>query len=279
MIGITGATGEIGGRLARRLAERGYDQRLIVRDAARAPALDGAETVKFGGYSDTAGMYRSCTGVSLLFLASAREAEDRVEQHKAAIDAAAAAGVTRIVYLSLISAASDATFTFARDHFQTEEHIRASGLDFTFSRQSLYLDLVPLLGGPDGVIRGPAGNGRLAPVSRDDIADALVAMLTERGHESATYDLTGPQALTLTEVAAEVSKFSDEPVIFQNETLDEAYASRASYAAPDWELAGWISTYTAIAAGEFDVVTDHVERLTGHPPIGVPAFLSRYMQR
>jgi len=79
---------------------------------------------------------------------------------------------------------------------------------------------------------------------------------------------------SLTEVAAEVSKFSDEPVIFQNETLDEAYASRASYAAPDWELAGWISTYTAIAAGEFDVVTDHVERLTGHPPIGVREFLS-----
>ena len=80
-------------------------------------------------------------------------------------------------------------------------------------------------------------------------------------------------------ITAEVSKFSAEPVIFQNETLDEAYASRASYAAPDWELAGWVSTYTAIAAGAFDVVTAHVERLAGHPPINVPEFLSRNAQR
>ncbi len=105
-------------------------------------------------------MREAFTGVSTLFLVSAREAEDRVEQHKLAIDSAAAAGVERVVYLSFIGASADATFTFARDHFQTEEHIRASGLGFTFSRQNLYMDLLPVLGGEEGVIRGPAGDGR-----------------------------------------------------------------------------------------------------------------------
>lgn len=71
------------------------------------------------------------------------------------------------------------------------------------------------------------------------------------------------------------SRFSERRVTFQNETLEEAAISRADYGAPEWELAGWISTYAAIAAGEFDVVTDHVEQLTGHRPVGVREFLSQ----
>ncbi|MDQ3053907.1 MAG: SDR family NAD(P)-dependent oxidoreductase, partial [Actinomycetota bacterium] len=64
-----------------------------------------------------------------------------------------------------------------------------------------------------------------------------------------------------------------------NETLEQAHASRASYGAPEWEVAGWISTYTAVAAGELDVVTDHVQRLTGHEPVSVREFLSRSTPR
>ncbi|MBA3280231.1 MAG: SDR family oxidoreductase [Geodermatophilaceae bacterium] len=279
MIGVTGATGEVGGRVARRLADAGHQQRLIVRDASRAPALPGAQISQFGGYADMAGMRTAFGGLSTLFLVSARESEDRVEQHKHAIDAAAAAGVERVVYLSFLGAAADATFTFARDHFRTEQHLRASGLDFTFSRQNLYLDLVPLLGGSEGVIRGPAGSGRLAPVLRDDVADALLTMLTEPGHEGAVYELTGPESLSLSELAAEISRYSARPVTFENETLEQAHSARAKYGAPEWEVAGWISTYTAIAAGELDVVTSHVQRLAGHEPIGVREFLGRQPRR
>jgi NAD(P)H dehydrogenase (quinone) len=274
VIGVTGATGEIGSRLARRLAASGHGQRLIVRDAARAPDLPGAEVAVFGGYDDESGMRAACTGVQTLFLASARQAEDRLAQHRLAVDAAVAAGVQRIVYLSIISAAPDATFTFARDHFHTEEHIRASGVAFAFSRQSLYLDFLPLLPGEDGVIRGPAGDGRLAPVLRDDVADALHEIVTGTGHDGATYELTGPDALTLDEVAQALTTFGPRPVRFHDETLEEARASREPYGAPAWEVAGWISTYTAVAAGDFDVVTDHVARLTGHEPASVEDFLA-----
>lgn len=274
MIGTTGATGELGRRLAERLVAAGERQRLIVRDASRAPALTGVEIAECDGYADAAGLREAFAGVSTLVLVSAREAEDRLAQHKVAVDSAAAAGVRRIVYTSFIGAAADATFTFARDHFHTEEHIRASGLAFTFSRQNLYLDLLPFIPGADGVIRGPAGTGRVAPVLRDDVADALLAMVTEPGHEGATYELTGPQSLTLAEVAAELARSGGSEVTFQDETLEEAQASRASYGAPAWELAGWISTYTAIAAGELDVVTDHVASLTGHRPMSVREFLA-----
>jgi len=222
--------------------------------------LPGAEIAEFRGYDDVAGMRDAFAGVSTLFLASAREAKDRLDHHKLAVDSATAAGVERIVYLSLIGAAADATFTFARDHFHTEQHIRASGLQFTFSRQNLYMDLLPLIAGEDGVIRGPAGEGRVAPVLRDDVADALLTMVTESGHEGATYELTGPQSLTLGEAAAELTSFTGRTVTYRDETLEEAYASRASYGAPGWELEGWISTYTAISAGELDVVTGDVAR-------------------
>jgi uncharacterized protein YbjT (DUF2867 family) len=189
------------------------------------------------------------------------------------VDAAAAAAVERIVYLSIISASPEATFTYARDHYATEQYIRSVGLAFTFSRQSFYLDYLPQLSGADGVIRGPAGDGRFAPVLRDDVADALVAMVSEPGHEGATYELTGPEAITMAEVADLLTRLSEREAKFENETLAEAYASREAYDAPAWEVDGWVSTYTAIAAGEFDVVTDHVMRLTDHEPVSVADFI------
>ena len=84
---------------------------------------------------------------------------------------AVAAGVAHLVYTSFYGAAPDATFTLARDHWATEEHIRASGLAFTFLRDNLYADFLPLMADEHGVIRGPAGDGRVAAVAIDDVAD------------------------------------------------------------------------------------------------------------
>jgi NAD(P)H dehydrogenase (quinone) len=276
VIGVTGATGEIGGRVARRLAGRGLPQRLVVRDAARAPSLEGAEVAVAGGYDDSARLRGAFDGVSTLLLVSAHEDPDRVGLHRTAIDAAAAAGVERIVYTSFVGAAPAATFTFARDHFHTEQHIRGSQLDFTFSRQSMYLDFIPGMADEQGVIRGPAGDGRVAPVLRDDVADALVEMLTGAGHRGATYELTGPEALTVAEIAAVLSRSSGRRVSYEQETLDQARASRASFGAPEWELEGWVTSYAAIAAGELALVTEDVRRLTGHEATSVAAYVEHH---
>lgn len=201
MFGVTGATGEIGKRLTRRLADREEKQRLIVRDPSRLETLPGVDVVEFGGYRDEDGMRKAFTGVSTLFFCSAKEAEDRVAQHRTVVDAAVAPGVERMVYLSFIGAGPQATFTFARDHSDTEQYIRSSGIPFTFSRQSLYTDVLPLVGGNEGVIRGPAGDGRIAPVLRNDVADVLVNVLVQTGHDGVTYTLTGPETYTLAEIA------------------------------------------------------------------------------
>ena len=265
-IGVTGATGGVGGRVARRLADRGIEQRLLVRDEARAPSLEHAEVAVFGGYDDPDGLRRALDGVGTLFFVSAAEDPARVLLHQKAVDAAVAAGVRRIVYTSFVNAGPEATFTFARDHFHTEEHIKASGAEWTFLRHNLYLDFVPLLCPAEGVIRGPADDGRVAGVSRDDIADVAVAVLTEEGHEGQTYDITGIEAFTLTEAAAELSRATGRQITFEDESVEEAFASRRPSGAPDYVIEGWVTTYTAIAAGDMEGISDCVERFCDREP-------------
>jgi uncharacterized protein YbjT (DUF2867 family) len=270
-LAVTGSTGHVGGRVARLLSAAGVPQRLVVRDPGRAPALDGTSVVR-AEYGDGAAARRALDGVDTLFMVSGKETADRVDQHRTFIDAAVPAGVSRIVYLSFYGAAPDATFTLARDHWATEEHIRASGLRYTFLRDNMYADLMPFFVGDDGVIRGPAGDGRVALVARDDIAEVAATVLQQPGeHDEATYSLTGPEALTLHEIAATVGP----EVRYHPETIEEAYASRAGHGAPDWQVDAWVSTYTAIAAGELAGTTDTVERITGHPPVTLAALLNR----
>jgi NAD(P)H dehydrogenase (quinone) len=235
--------------------------------------LEGAEVRTASSYGDGHAMRAALDGVETLFLVPAEESADRVTQHRTAVDAAVAAGVGRIVYLSFLGAAVDSTFTLARDHWATEEHIRASGVAFTFPRMSLYLDFVPSMVGPGGVIAGPAGDGRAGIVSRADVADVVVALLTSAGHDGATYDVTGREALTMGEMAATLAAASGKAITYKDETLEQAWASRASYGAPEWQVEAWISTYTAIAAGELDAVTDTVDRLAGHPPVTLAEFV------
>ena len=274
LIAVTGSTGALGGRVAARLAAAGVRQRLVVRDPARAPDLPNVEIAQ-ATYDDADALREAFTGADAVFLVSAAEHPDRVRQHLTAVDAVAAAGVDRVVYTSFLGAAPDATFTLARHHWATEERLRERGLAYTALRDSAYLDFLPFMAGAEGVIRGPADDGRVAMVARDDIADVAVAVLLTDGHERATYDLTGGALHTMAEYAAQLSELSGRQVTFQDETIEQAWESRASYGAPDWEVEGWITSYTAIAAGELAVVSDTVERLAGHPPTTLRQLLER----
>jgi NAD(P)H dehydrogenase (quinone) len=146
----------------------------------------------------------------------------------------------------------------------------------TFLRDSIYLDYVPFFASADGVIRGPAGDGRVAGVARDDIAEAAVAGLLDPQHAGQAYGLTGPEAFTMPEAARTITEVTGREVAYLEETLEEARASRAPSGAPAWEIEGWVTSYAVIAAGELDVVTDAVERLTGHAPMTLRAFLEAH---
>jgi uncharacterized protein YbjT (DUF2867 family) len=273
-LAVTGSTGNLGGLVARLLAEAGSPQRLLVREAARAPELEGAVPVVCT-YMDSVQAKGALDGVQTLFMVSAAEAEDRLQHHYAFVDAAMAAGVQHIVYTSFFGAAPDSTFTLGRDHYATEEWIRATGMDYTFLRDNFYLDFLPLLAGGDGVIRGPAGDGVMAAVARADIARSAVTVLRDPAlHVGRTYDLTGPEDISLAQAAELLTAGTGRTITFHDETLEEAYASRASYGAPPWQVDAWVSTYTAISAGELAGPTSAVHELTGREPLGLAQFLA-----
>ena len=262
-LGITGSTGHLGGLVATALASQ--HPVLIVRDAARAPQLDGT-TVRAASYDDADGARAALSGVDVLFMVSAGESEDRRAVHRTFIAAAAAAGVRHIVYTSFLGAAVDADFTLGRDHADAEQAIRESGMQWTFLRDNFYSEMVPLFAGEDGVVRGPAGDGLFSPVARADVADVASAVLTDPdAHRSAIYELTGPEAFTMADAAARVSAVIGRTLTFHDETLAEAYASRRAFTSEQWQLDAWVSTYTAIRHGEVARVSGDVERLTGHP--------------
>jgi uncharacterized protein YbjT (DUF2867 family) len=272
---VTGSTGVLGGIVARGLAEAGFSQRLLVRDAGRAPQLPDSPAV-VADYADAAGSRSALQGTKTLFMVSASEAEDRLQQHCTFVDAAAEAGVQHIVYTSFFGAGPACTFTLGRDHYATEQRIRDSGMAFTFLRDNFYLDFLPMLAGEDGVIRGPAGDGVMAAVAREDIARCAVAVLRDPAvHAGFTYNLTGPEDISLGQAAEVLTATTGRTVTFHNETVEEAYGSRAHYGAPKWQVDAWVSTYTAIAAGELAGTTADVRGLTGKDPLSLTEFVKQ----
>jgi uncharacterized protein YbjT (DUF2867 family) len=246
-IGHTDLEGDLGSRVAARLGER------------------GVETTS------------ELTGVGTVFLVPVRERPDRAEVHAAAVDAAVAAGADHLVYLSFLNTRPDATFTLSRDHDATEQHIRESGVAFTFLRACAFHEVAHYLIGPDDVIRGPAGDGRVAFVGKDDVADVAVTVLLDPvPHAGATYQLTGPRAWSLHELAEAFTRHGGRPVTYVEETVDAAYESRAHASVPSWQVDAWVSTYLQIAAGELDLVTGDVERLSERPPADLEDFLARH---
>ena len=303
---LTGATGEIGRRVAEGLAGLELQQRLIVRDPSRAPRLPGARVAQVGSYADARAMGRALSGIHTLFLVSAHDSigvihraamsgrpiptYDRVHDHIAAVAAAAAVGVERIVYLSFLSPAPDATFLLGRDHFYTEEYIRSAGLSFTFLRQSLYMDRVAQHVSRSDVIRVPAGEGRVAWVSRDDVAAAAVAVLVGGGHDGKTYDVTGPEALTMAETAAILGAASGRTIsyaaqsphearILRNtsrmEEMEAARKAQTGHGLTDLEVEIWISHYLQIATGEVAQLSDAIPTLCGRPAESLEEYLRK----
>jgi len=223
MIALTGVTGALGGLVAPALVDLG--PRLVVRDPSRAPDL--GLPVHQASYGDAGAAEAALSEVDVLFMVSAAESAHRRAEHRSFITAAARAGVRHVVYTSFSGADPAATFTLGRDHHDAESAIVESGMAYTFLRDNFYLDILPMFADEAGVIRGPAGAGRVAAVARADVADAAVAVLRDpRAHVDSTYTLTGPEALSFHDVAERAGVATGRRLTYVDETQPEAYASR-----------------------------------------------------
>ena len=265
VLAVTGSTGRVGGLVARRLGP--VVDRLVVRQAARAPQVDGDPDVVEASYGDLAASRRALEGVDVVFMVSAAESPVRRAEHRTFIEAATQAGVGQIVYTSFAGAAPDAIFTLGRDHFDAEQAIRASGMAWTLLRDNFYSDFFPLFADEQGVVRGPAGEGRVAAVARADVADVAVEVLRDPGSfVGQVCTLTGPEAFSVRDACRRMTTALGRPFSYVEETVDEAYASRRRWSTEPWQLDAWVSTYLAIGSDQLAEVSPDVERISGHAP-------------
>lgn len=262
-IAVTGTTGALGGRIAAQLAAAGAHQVLIGRAPDRIPEWPRSERRGPAAYGDAAAMRRALEGSTTLVLVSGHLSGRRLEEHATAIDAALDVGVRRILYVSLLGAAPDATYLNARDHWQTEQYLAGVGVRHVILRPSFYSSMLPGLA-IDGVIKGPASDGRVSAVAHDDIAEVAAALLLDHTGVEGVHAITGPEALTLADVADRLTGSSGKIYRYQHETPEEAFAWRKRLDASGRQIDGWISWYLAIAAGEVATVSDRVEHFTGH---------------
>jgi uncharacterized protein YbjT (DUF2867 family) len=275
MILVTGATGNAGTQVVRALAERGQDVRALVRDPDKAYAVFGeAVEPAVGDFADPPSLRAALDGVDALFLSGADDPR-RVGWEIAAIDAAVAAGARRVVKLSSIAAEPGAPVAFWDWHGRVERHLRRSEASWTILRSSFYMTNV--LAGADqvaghGRLYAPAGEARIAMIDPRDVGSVAAAVLTTTGHEGRTYVLTGPEAITYTQVAAYLSAATGCEVEFVDLPDEAASAGMTDSGMPHAIAEQVVNVFARMRQGAGEQVTDTVASLTGTRPRDFAAF-------
>ena len=146
------------------------------------------------------------------------------------VEAAKAAGVERVLYVSLVGASPTATYLNARDQWMTEQYLAGAGIRHTVLRAGFYTSTPAALADEEYVVRGPGGTGRVALVTHEDIAAVTTAVALDDGprsvHDGAILEITGPEALNLQEAVTRIAAATGRPYRYETETLEEAFARR-----------------------------------------------------
>jgi NAD(P)H dehydrogenase (quinone) len=270
---ITGASGHLGREVAEQLIERVPPSEVILatrRPRSLADLAERGADVRHADFDEPGTLGPAFGGGSRMLLVSTDQMGRRVDQHRAAIDAAAAAGVRHVVYTSLTNpVAGHPTGIVADENRETEEMLERSGLAWTVLRNAAYAELqVPLgaLAVTFGKLVTNAGDGRIAPISRRDCAAAAVSVLTTDGHEGRTYEITGPEALSQADIAALFAEVSGRPVQVV-EMADRKMVRGLMRIGTPKAVARAISDLgIATREGYFDLVDGAFEALTGRRP-------------
>jgi NAD(P)H dehydrogenase (quinone) len=270
-VAVTAASGHLGRLVVRTLLDRGFPAGEIVA-GARSPEkiADLASLrvrVREADYDRPETLAEAFAGVDRLLLISGSEVGARVTQHTNAVNAAVAAGVSLIVYTSA-PYADTTDLPIAPEHKATEEVIRASGVPFTFLRNSWYVEnytgnLAPALA--HGAILGSAGDGKVSAAPRADFAAAAAAVLAGGEHDNTVYELGGDTPFTLSELAAEVSRQSGKEVAYRDMPPEEYAGALVAVGLPDGYAHVLAGSDVSLKEGKLLVETGDLSRLIGRP--------------
>jgi NAD(P)H dehydrogenase (quinone) len=273
MILVTGATGQLGGIVIRSLLDKTSADQVaaLVRDESKAAELKAqGVSIRIGDYDNTAALEKAMQGIDKVLLIAGTNEERRVQQHQNVVDAAKKSGVRCIAYTSrALKHRSTLTNTLMEGHFQTEDYITQSGLNYTLFRNILYMDTVPLYVGEEGVDNGfslPAGQGKVAYALRSDLGEAMATALLSGECSSSIYTLTNTESYSFSDVAAVLTELSGKTVKYtpiETSAFEERLKERGVPEMMVRRMAGFL---TDIKNGQEDWVRPDLEHLLGRKP-------------
>ena len=272
---ITGATGNVGSEVVRQLAAAQVPIRALVRNRAKAAAIEraGVEIVE-GDLARADTLALALTGVTRALLISSSEPR-QTELQNNFIDAAKRAGRPHIVKISSVAVTPDSPVSFFRWHAATEQYLTQSGLPFTILRPNYFmqntLGFAPTIA-KEGKFYGAVRNGKMAMIDVRDIAAVAARLLTQLGHEGTTYEITGPESLSLAEVAAKLSTALGKPVSYVEVPAGAVRASLLSAGMPDWAAEAIAVMHELLSRDAAAQVNDLAQKISGKKPITFDQF-------
>jgi NAD(P)H dehydrogenase (quinone) len=266
-IAITGATGQLGRLVVEKLKSKISIDSIIALARTPEKAVDLGVEVREFNYNKPGNLTDALIGVDTLLLISGNEVGRRFEQHKNVIESAKKAGITWIVYTSLLHA-DRSSLNLAGEHLATENAIKDSGIQFTILRNGWYSEnytgsIPGALAG--GAFLGSAGDGRISSAARVDFAEAAVAVLTGEGHKGKTYELAGDEAYTLTDLASEISRQTGKNIPYKNLPENEYANILKSFGLPEVFANAIASWDTGASKGDLFDNSGTLSKLIGRP--------------
>lgn len=272
---VTGATGTVGREVVTRLTVAGVN----VRAAARNPRMlalpeDRVQTFAMD-LRNPADLDRALEDVDRLLYVSPLD-ESMVEHAALMVERAQSHGVRHLVRLSALGVDYPKEITLGKVHGEVERIIRGSGVEWTFLRPNSFMQNFVTYWGES--IRNqnaffiPQGQGRVSIIDARDIADVAVAVLTEDGHSGKAYELTGPEALSNTDIAKTLTDVLGREISYRNIPPNDARSALIAQGMSEWMVNVILELFEMSAADEAAEVTGVVEQLTGKPPIRFEAF-------
>ena len=279
MILVTGATGMTGSELVRRLSARGVRVRGLTRNIEKAVALSALPNVEMvtGDMEQPETLSGALQGVERAMLISSSDAK-MLEVQSNFIEAAKRASVRYVVKLSGIMPELDSPFRYARMHGEIEKRLEASGMAFTHLRAgeffTAYFRRVPLIVAK-GLLMLPMEDARIASIDIGDIAEVAATVLTGTGHEGKTYPLTGPEALTMTEVAEKLSAATGKQIQYVNVAPEEARSANLANGMPPYIADGLFELFAERRKGKESQVSNVIPEIFGWQATRFEEFAAR----
>lgn len=276
---VTGATGNTGLALLRLLEGRGVAVRAMVRhEGDVAKVANTAASVVIGDFDDANSIAAALDGVDSAYLVTPSSINAEAQQIRFA-GLAAAANVKHLVKLSQLAANEASPVRFLRYHAVVERRIRDLGIGYTFLRPNLFFQGILAFRSAianQGQFFAPVGDARVSAVDVRDIALVAAVALTEPGHIGKTYTITGPAAVTHTEIAHAIAHAIGRTVTFVDVPPEAFAGALKALGVPEWQVEGLVEDYAHYARGEAAEVNTTVCEITGAEPRDMATFAHDY---